>query len=844
MVHKKDASVVLLALLVAFSAAPRSVAALAAPTKLTQSTAAPLPSGNLDWATVRAATAPEKAQGLTESILSRKPIAMNAKADLPFTHGTEASFAPQGHAYQESTSPVIAASLRLATASTSEVAIAPIRPLAVATTSNAPAASSVASSKDNTEIKTAGLPGWLWLLPLALLAGLIWWLLQRRNQSADGSFLDADRPVVVPPPEPVSPPDIPDAAADSLPSVAARTESIVASDRAARSPAAEPPAVSPPAAEPLSPLGAAGIAGGAMFGAGAIADAMHSADDDAGPVADQVSAADLAPEVDLAPEDLTAENLNTLDAAESLPTVAPAGESAVLLPVSEKNFAQAADPWASIAPPGAADDVTTEPAIAPPIGESGQLMREPAIADDPLAPPAVSPEAAMLEPTIESTVPVEAIDELAAVNDTAADFTPNEAAMLDVIEDEVADLPPLEEASATESTGQPSGLSEQVILAGGAALAAGGLPMVGDAFGARSDRDQSMIEAARFDVGPAVDDVAELAAVDQDLPDLPDGYGESRIVLLPRDPQWAYVYWDVPIEHKNELRRQGGSRLALRLYDVTDRDLMMQRPHSLQQYECDELARDWYLAIPLSDRDYLAEIGYVTEDGRWLMLARSAPVRVPPVYPSDWFEDQFLTVEWEEDLRGKTFLELIPPEQKAASATTSSPIYEQIFDLAESTEAQRIAGSLYGSMQQLPQQAISSFVFPSGVGMWAAPFEQLAFPTPSGMGMSGIGMSGVGFSASIPPIRPRQFWLVADAELIVYGATEPDATVTIGGRPIKLNPDGTFRFQMSFQDGLIDYPIMAVAADGEQTRSIHMSFTRETPERNTNTKDDAIEEWP
>jgi hypothetical protein len=64
--------------------------------------------------------------------------------------------------------------------------------------------------------------------------------------------------------------------------------------------------------------------------------------------------------------------------------------------------------------------------------------------------------------------------------------------------------------------------------------------------------------------------------------------------------------------------------------------------------------------------------------------------------------------------------------------------------------------------------------------------------------MSGLTMSGVGFSASAPPIRPRKFWLIADAELIVYGATEPDATVTIGGKPIKLNPDGTFRFQMSF----------------------------------------------
>ena len=113
----------------------------------------------------------------------------------------------------------------------------------------------------------------------------------------------------------------------------------------------------------------------------------------------------------------------------------------------------------------------------------------------------------------------------------------------------------------------------------------------------------------------------------------------------------------------------------------------------------------------------------------------------------------------------------------------------------------------------------------------------------SGIGMSGIGMSGVGMGDSMPPIRPRKFWLVADAELIVYGATEPDAKVTIGGQPVKLNPDGTFRFRMSFQDGVIDYSILAVAADEEQTRSIHMNFTRETPHRNTNTKYEATDEW-
>jgi hypothetical protein len=358
----------------------------------------------------------------------------------------------------------------------------------------------------------------------------------------------------------------------------------------------------------------------------------------------------------------------------------------------------------------------------------------------------------------------------------------------------------------------------------------------------RTVEAQPEVEAAKFELGQEDREGAILASVDEGLADLPEGYGDSRIVLMPRDPQWAYTYWDIPNEHKESLRSQGGQQLALRIYDATDIDLDYQSPHSIQEYPSDELAREWYLPIPVSDRDYVVDIGYRCADGRWLVLARSAQVHVPPVYPSDWVDDQFITVSWDEEVRGKTFLELVPPSRRMTSVGAGdNPIYDEIFGMAESAEAQRIAGSLFGSMQHVPgsivpEQSVSSYVFPSGVGMWAV-------PTMSGLTMSGAGMSGVGFSASMPPIRPRKFWLVADAELIVYGATEPDAKVTIGGRPVQLNPDGTFRFQMSFQDGLIDYPIMAVAADGEQSRSIHMKFNRETPSRNTNTKEDAILEW-
>ena len=418
------------------------------------------------------------------------------------------------------------------------------------------------------------------------------------------------------------------------------------------------------------------------------------------------------------------------------------------------------------------------------------------------------------------------------------------------------------------------------------------------------DDAQSAVEAARFDVGQTDLTREDLAAVDADLSDLPDGYGESQIVLIPRDPHWAYAYWDVPQAHREEVRQQGGTRLALRLYDVTDIDSTVTNSHSVQQFECEEFARDWYLPVPVSDRDYRAEIGYLTADGTWLLLARSLPIRIPPVYPSDWVDDQDMTVAWDEDLKGRTFLELLSPRSRRAF----QPI-PTTYQLAQDAEAQRIAGSIFGSMQQIPpvssvanqsgfgmsgvgmsgvgmsgvgmasglsslnlsgigmsgigMSAIETFpgmnmsgVGMSGIGMF--PGANMSGIGMSGIGMSGIGMLGLGMSGigmsgigmmsgagfvSAPPNRPRQFWLVADAELIVYGATEPNAKLTIGGQPIPLNPDGTFRIQLSFQDGVLDFPIMAVAADGEQNRSVHLTFKRETPSRNTNTKEEAQDEW-
>jgi phosphate transport system substrate-binding protein len=108
------------------------------------------------------------------------------------------------------------------------------------------------------------------------------------------------------------------------------------------------------------------------------------------------------------------------------------------------------------------------------------------------------------------------------------------------------------------------------------------------------------------------------------------GLPENRIILTPRRGNDAYAYWEISDEAKAALKRQAGNNLSLRLYDVTGGiDLDKQAPNSVQQFDCDELAQDRHLTVNTSNRDYIAELGYETSDGRWLKLARSAATRVP-----------------------------------------------------------------------------------------------------------------------------------------------------------------------------------------------------------------------
>lgn len=120
--------------------------------------------------------------------------------------------------------------------------------------------------------------------------------------------------------------------------------------------------------------------------------------------------------------------------------------------------------------------------------------------------------------------------------------------------------------------------------------------------------------------------------------------------------------------------------------------------------------------------------------------------------------------------------------------------------------------------QQLAETPVPALVPPGPVGPSLPP------ESPSSASLAAPA------SASAVPAKSG-FWFNVNAELVIYGATEPDAEVTIGGRVIKLRKDGTFGYRFALPDGDFELPVVAVAADRSEGRAADLRFQRRTEYR-------------
>lgn len=295
----------------------------------------------------------------------------------------------------------------------------------------------------------------------------------------------------------------------------------------------------------------------------------------------------------------------------------------------------------------------------------------------------------------------------------------------------------------------------------------------------------------------------------------PPAAESSWVVLQPQPDQWAEVRWHLASADRAAALAAGGTSLAIRLSDVTGSAAGAALPHALQEVSVDSSRECWLLPIPLAGRSYRVELGFRRSDSSgWLTIATSAVLHLPEL-------DAIVVPA----TAGKPFdlgLPLLDPQP--APLAYGSTIHENLYQAAASAwRRQRVGSEVFLESELGERLAGGAGQQASAAGFW-----------PSGRQDSGIG--------GVQP-QPRRFWLVADAELIVYAATEPSALLTIGDQPHPLSAEGTMRVHVPFPDGEQRYPIRALAADGEQSRNITLQFVRTTPSSRTNTPEQAIPEW-
>jgi hypothetical protein len=74
----------------------------------------------------------------------------------------------------------------------------------------------------------------------------------------------------------------------------------------------------------------------------------------------------------------------------------------------------------------------------------------------------------------------------------------------------------------------------------------------------------------------------------------------------------------------------------------------------------------------------------------------------------------------------------------------------------------------------------------------------------------------------------HDFKLEVDAEMIVYGSTNPNSHVSLRGEPVRLRPDGTFTVRMALPNQRQVIPVVASAANGGEQRTIVLAVERNT----------------
>lgn len=252
---------------------------------------------------------------------------------------------------------------------------------------------------------------------------------------------------------------------------------------------------------------------------------------------------------------------------------------------------------------------------------------------------------------------------------------------------------------------------------------------------------------------------------------------KERIVVMVRDPYWLHAYWEIKrrsVERVQAAMSQDWhtARPFLRLLEVHDSGTSSASERVVRDIEVHGGVSNWYVHVDKSPASYRLELGYIGSEGKFFPLVRSNVVTTPEPGASDTIDENWIDV-----------------------AENFDKIYA-------------MSGGYSPDNNSLELQELFE--------------ERLRRPMGSPM-VTRYGSATTGLLA-----QPQNFKFEVDAEMIVYGITNPDTHVSLRGEPVKIRPDGTFTVRMSLPNQRQVIPVVASSANGAEQRTIVLAVERNT----------------
>ena len=344
----------------------------------------------------------------------------------------------------------------------------------------------------------------------------------------------------------------------------------------------------------------------------------------------------------------------------------------------------------------------------------------------------------------------------------------------------------------------------------------------------------------------ARDSVASVRKPFIDNYDLPSHYGTTRLTLMVKDPFWIYAYWELA----NQKQDMGNTRIVLRMHDVTLIDFNGSNSNHYFDIEVGSHSNNWYINLLKDSVSYIGEIGLRMPDGRFTALARSNCVQTPRMNYSPRSEQMWMEVKNNGDMSryavsrpdfSKTghkgmdnkktphtkrrIIYITERDIRSYYSGISPMLRDIISSRLTKVYGQKISRQgfvIEGESEEERQSILSTL--PKGYfikKMRAGASEELF--------VIGGGEHSAGASESMGKEKEqRKFFFELATELIVYGRTESDAEVWLGGKKVELNKDGTFSMRLALPDGKVPLEFTAVSKDKKEHRKINTYIERNT----------------